>query len=277
MDSFVFTRHSSDCKFKRDRFCNRCNCPKWVEGRFNHERFRKSASTRVWDEAEQFREKLEKALSRGLPLDGLHPDSITAPAALLSPLRVSAPEPESTATTSLPISPGPAASPPEVNAPSTSQSSTQSTGRQKARATVQKAVDAYMTDARSRGLKSDTIKKLERIFEKQFLPWTRAQGLEYLDEVDLDALLAFRSTWTEGAIVRAKKQDRVIGFLGTASAATTSPRIPLCRSAKSRLPRFPPIIFPAMSSIGSSLPPKLMATLAAALFRSRTPEPDCVP
>ncbi len=45
MDSFVFTRHSSDCKFKRDRFCNRCNCPKWVEGRFNHERFRKSASS----------------------------------------------------------------------------------------------------------------------------------------------------------------------------------------------------------------------------------------
>ncbi|HWE85280.1 MAG TPA: hypothetical protein VG267_10080, partial [Terracidiphilus sp.] len=52
MDSFVFTRHSSDCKFKRDRFCNRCNCPKWVEGRFNHERFRKSVSTRVWGEAE---------------------------------------------------------------------------------------------------------------------------------------------------------------------------------------------------------------------------------
>jgi len=43
------------------------NCPKWVEGRFNHERFRKSASTRVWGEAEQFREKLEEALSRGLP------------------------------------------------------------------------------------------------------------------------------------------------------------------------------------------------------------------
>jgi integrase len=212
MDSFVFTRHSSDCKFKRDRFCNRCNCPKWVEGRFNHERFRKSASTRVWGEAEQFREKLEEALSRGLPLDGLHADSITAPAAPPSPLRASAAQSQSTATASVPISSGLAAAPPEVNAPSTSQSGTQSTGRQKARVTVQKAVDAYMTDARSRGLKSDTIKKLERIFEKQFLPWTRVQGLEYLDEVDLDALLAFRSTWTEGAIVKAKKQDRVIGF-----------------------------------------------------------------
>ena len=178
MDSFVFTRHSSDCKFKRDRFCNRCNCPKWVEGRFNHERFRKSASTRVWGEAEQFREKLDEALSRGLPLDSLHTDSIAAPAAPPSPPRVSAAQPQSTATASVPISPGPAAPQPEGNAPSASQSGTQSTGRQKTRVTVQKAVDAYMTDARSRGLKSDTIKKLERIFEKQFLPWTRAQGHE---------------------------------------------------------------------------------------------------
>ena len=76
MDSFVFARHTSDCKFKRDRLYRRCNCPKWVEGRFNHERIRKSASTRVWDEAEGFREKLEEALSRGLPLDGLHPSHI---------------------------------------------------------------------------------------------------------------------------------------------------------------------------------------------------------
>ena len=212
MDSFVFTRHSSDCKFKRDRFCRRCNCPKWVEGRLNHERFRKSASTRVWDEAEGFREKLEGALLRGLPLDGLQPDSITVLAAPSPPLPISAPQQQSTATASVPIPPGSVAAPPEVNAPSASQVGTQPAVRQKARATVQKAVDAYMTDARSRGLKSDTIKKLERIFEKQFLPWTRVQGLEYLDEVDLDALLAFRSTWTEGAIVKAKKQDRVIGF-----------------------------------------------------------------
>jgi hypothetical protein len=85
-------------------------------------------------------------------------------------------------------------------------------GRNKPRVTVQNAADAYMTDARSRGLQTDTVKKLERIFEKQFLPWTRTEGLEFLDEVDLDALISFRSTWTEGAVVKAKKQDRIIGF-----------------------------------------------------------------
>ena len=96
MDSFVFTRHSSDCKFKRDRFCNRCNCPKWVEGRFNHERFRKSASTRVWGEAEQFREKLEAALSSGLPLDVSSP-GLDHGTSARPPLRVSAAQPQSTA------------------------------------------------------------------------------------------------------------------------------------------------------------------------------------
>jgi hypothetical protein len=80
MDSFVFTRHTSDCKYKRDRLYRRCNCPKWVEGRFNSERIRKSASTRLWDEAERFREKLEEALTKGLPLSSLHPDAVSAEA-----------------------------------------------------------------------------------------------------------------------------------------------------------------------------------------------------
>jgi integrase/recombinase XerD len=212
MDSFVFTRHSSDCKFKRDRFYRRCNCPKWVEGRFKFERIRKSASTRIWEEAEQFCEKLEAELLKESPPDGRQPDLVSVPNVQPPPLPILAPQPQPAATASVSFPRGPAAAPPEVNAPYVAQGGSQPAVRQKARATVQKAVDAYMTDARSRGLKSDTIKKLERTFEKQFLPWTKAQGLEYLDEVDLDALLSFRSTWTEGAIVRAKKQDRVIGF-----------------------------------------------------------------
>lgn len=68
--------------------------------------------------------------------------------------------------------------------------------RQKSRVTIEKAVAAYMTDARSRELKPDSISKLERIFKKQLLTWARVEGLEYLDELDLDALLSFRSTWT---------------------------------------------------------------------------------
>jgi hypothetical protein len=78
MDSFVFTRHTSNCKYKRDRLYRRCNCPKWVEARFNSERVRKSASTRLWDEAEQFRQKLEDTLTSGRSLSSLDSDLIGA-------------------------------------------------------------------------------------------------------------------------------------------------------------------------------------------------------
>jgi hypothetical protein len=112
MDSFVFARHTPDCKFKRDRLYRRCNCPKWVEGRFNRERIRKSAATRLWDEAEQFRLKLEQALTQGLPLSSLNADSVTAETsatALSSPSVLSPPTPpappiiESVANVILPV------------------------------------------------------------------------------------------------------------------------------------------------------------------------------
>ncbi len=61
----VFTRHSADCKFARDRNCRRCNCPKWVGGQVNGYYFRQSAKTRQWAEAEEVRLQLEEALIQG--------------------------------------------------------------------------------------------------------------------------------------------------------------------------------------------------------------------
>lgn len=63
----VFTRHSTSCRFSRDRACRRCNCPKWVGGQVNGYYFRQSAKTRQWAEAEEVRVKLEEALIKGLP------------------------------------------------------------------------------------------------------------------------------------------------------------------------------------------------------------------
>jgi hypothetical protein len=45
------------------------------------------------------------------------------------------------------------------------------------RVTVAQALDAYLADAVSRSVESSTLKKLETIFRKQFLAWTRVQGL----------------------------------------------------------------------------------------------------
>ncbi len=80
------------------------------------------------------------------------------------------------------------------------------------RVTVAQAVEAYLADAVSRSVESSTLKKLETIFRKQFLAWTRVEGIEYLDELELDTLLNFRNTWEDGPLAKQKKQSRVIGF-----------------------------------------------------------------
>ncbi len=82
----------------------------------------------------------------------------------------------------------------------------------KPRIAVETAVEAYMADARSRELRSSTISKLETTFRKQFLGWTKAKGFDYLDEIDLDALLTFRTTWKDEGMSKQKKQERLIGF-----------------------------------------------------------------
>jgi integrase/recombinase XerD len=181
----VFTRHSTGCRFSRDRACRRCNCPKWVGGQVNGYYFRQSAKTRQWAEAEEVRVKLEEALVKGQPPFGT-----------------------SLVTGSAPSIPTPADAPPasrtEVPEPRVP--------KPRPRVTVTQAVDAYLADAVSRSVESSTLKKLETIFRKQFLAWTRVEGIEYLDELELDTLLNFRNTWEDGPLAKQKKQSRVIGF-----------------------------------------------------------------
>ena len=183
----VFTRHATGCRFSRDRACRRCNCPKWVGGQVNGYYFRQSAKTRQWAEAEEVRLKLEEALAKGQPpfglamADGLAPRPIPTPA-----------------------NPPPPASRTEIPEPRVP--------KPRPRVTVAQAVDAYLADAVSRSVESSTLKKLETIFRKQFLAWTHVEGIEYLDELELDTLLNFRNTWEDGPLAKQKKQSRVIGF-----------------------------------------------------------------
>jgi len=181
----VFTRHSTGCKFSRDRACRRCNCPKWVGGQVNGYYFRQSAKTRQWAMAEEMRLRLEDALVKGLPPFG-------SAMATGSALPIPTPTDPPTALRTEILEP-------RVPKP-------------RPRVTVVQAVEAYLADAVSRSVESSTLKKLETIFRKQFLVWTRAEGLEYLDELELDVLLNFRSTWKDGPLAKQKKQSRVIGF-----------------------------------------------------------------
>ena len=174
----VYTRHSQDCKHVNDKLWHRCHCPKWIWGSHQGEFVRTSARTRLWDEAERLRHRMES------------PD--TAP-----------PEPESLP----PTAPLPAAVAllPTPTTPPFGLA-------QKPRVRIEAAVEAYLADAISRELAAATISKLETIFRKQFLVWCGIAGLEYIDQIDLDALLNFRNTWKDGRLAKQKKQSRLIGF-----------------------------------------------------------------
>ncbi|MBV8115493.1 MAG: hypothetical protein JO300_12180, partial [Silvibacterium sp.] len=137
----VFTRHSSGCRFSRDRASRRCNCPKWVGGQINGYYFRQSARTRLWAEAEAFRQTLEDALMKGLPPIG--PGTIAVPPVTDNPKPVSSPQ-----ASAAEISKEPAH---EIRI------------KPKPRVTVAQAVEAYLADAVSRSVEPSTLKKLETI------------------------------------------------------------------------------------------------------------------
>ncbi|WP_164981373.1 tyrosine-type recombinase/integrase [Silvibacterium dinghuense] len=66
----------------------------------------------------------------------------------------------------------------------------------------------------------------------------------YLDQLDLDALLSFRSTWTEGALVRVKKQERVIGFFWACFRRNFIQQNPALGLSKIRTHQIPTDYFP---------------------------------
>lgn len=178
----VYTRHHPDCRNSGDKTWRRCSCPKWIWGSLNGNFIRQSARTHLWEQAEELRLRL----SQGEPAAALPAKpSKTETSPALPPLPVQA---QSTGETS----PGAAPKRPRVS--------------------IKKAVEAYLADAVSRNVSEATLDKLGTIFKKQFLPWTEAQGLEYIDEIDLDVLLNFRSSWKDAALAKQKKQSRVVGF-----------------------------------------------------------------
>jgi len=181
----VYTRHHPGCKNASDKTWRRCNCPKWIWGSLNGKFLRQSARTHSWEVAEELRQQLiEGATQPSQPAADTQPTLIVT-----SPVPLQA----------------------RVHPPDAAEEIDPVKSR-KARVTIEKAVESYLADARSRELKPATLSKLETIFRKQFLAWTRVQGVDYLDQIDLDALLSFRSTWKDGGLAKQKKQDRLIGF-----------------------------------------------------------------
>ena len=172
----VYTRHHPDCRNAGDKNWRRCTCPKWIWGSLNGRFIRQSARTHRWEEAEELRRELAERLPPSR-------NSTLAPPAPAGEREQEIPPAEV-----LPATP------------------------KKPRVTIKAAVDAYIADTMSRNVAAATLDKLETIFRKQFLAWSLIQGFEYIDEIDLDALLNIRNTWSDAALAKQKKQSRAIGF-----------------------------------------------------------------
>jgi integrase/recombinase XerD len=151
----VYVRHRTTCKYKLDATSKRCTCMKWLVGSLpgRKGRFRTSAKTTSWEQAEGIARQYEVAASGGKDME---------------------------AAMSLP--------------------------------TVKDAVDAYLADARARGLVDDTVRKLTTTFEKQLLTFCEVEEIRFLRDLKTKELTQWRHGWKDGPLARKKKHERVVGF-----------------------------------------------------------------
>jgi hypothetical protein len=73
--------------------------------------------------------------------------------------------------------------------------------------TIERAVNEYLADAKARELGEATLYKLNIIFRKQLLAWSKAEGYKLLREFDLRAVQAYRATWKDGLSLRRRSKN----------------------------------------------------------------------
>jgi len=82
--------------------------------------------------------------------------------------------------------------------------------------TIERAVNEYLADAKARELGEATLYKLNIIFRKQLLAWSKAEGYKLLREFDLRTVQAYRATWKDGAWPRRRSKNASPGSFGSA-------------------------------------------------------------
>ena len=79
--------------------------------------------------------------------------------------------------------------------------------------TIGEAWKKFQADAQARGLRATTIYKYV-LLQRQLTAFAANEGLTVLEQLDLDTISRFRSTWKDGAIAATKKLERLRAFLG---------------------------------------------------------------
>ena len=75
------------------------------------------------------------------------------------------------------------------------------------------AVETFLKDAASRGLKAASLQKLRNLCQRQLLGWAERESLVFLNELSTSNLTDFRSEWSDGPLARKKKHERLISFV----------------------------------------------------------------
>jgi hypothetical protein len=79
--------------------------------------------------------------------------------------------------------------------------------------TVKEAVNAYLAaDAEARGLAEGTIDKLRQVFKKQLAGFADQRRFVFLRDFNPRNLTEWRSSWTDRALSKKNKFERVVGF-----------------------------------------------------------------
>jgi site-specific recombinase XerD len=65
----------------------------------------------------------------------------------------------------------------------------------------------------ARQLQPATINKQKQLLEKRLLPWCAHKGFGHLQQLDVDALRQFRTTWPDGPLSAYKNLERLRSFL----------------------------------------------------------------
>ncbi|HXA78739.1 MAG TPA: tyrosine-type recombinase/integrase [Candidatus Acidoferrales bacterium] len=76
------------------------------------------------------------------------------------------------------------------------------------RTTVEQLRDMYLENMRAENLNTETIRKAKFLFS-QLMAFSEQQGLQFVDEFSRTQIEAFRNSWTDGALSRQKRYERL--------------------------------------------------------------------
>jgi len=98
------------------------------------------------------------------------------------------------------------------------------------------AVDKFFEDPKARQLQPATIAKQTNLLKKRLLPWCEDKGFRLLKQLDVDAVRAFRATWSDGPLSAYKNLERLRTFFAFCQQAGWIPQNPAKALKPPKLP-----------------------------------------